>query len=74
MTITKFGKKSSDVLSIKKNFYTDNDFLLSKQKKYQKFILGSHTEKNVKLVIELLQEAPLKITILFTLNVSIAVI
>ena len=36
MTITKFGKKSSDVLSIKKFFYTDNDFLLSKQKKISK--------------------------------------
>ena len=36
MTITKFGKKSGDVLSIKKNFYTDNDFLLSKQKKISK--------------------------------------
>ena len=36
MKIIKFGKKSSDIFNIKKNFYIENDKLLNKQKKISK--------------------------------------
>ena len=43
--ILKFGKKSSDIFSIKQNFYIENDILLSKQKKISKIYKKQPLEK-----------------------------
>jgi len=48
MIRTKFGKKHSDVLSIKKHFYTDNDILLLKQKKISKIYINQPLRKSCK--------------------------
>ena len=44
----KFGKKSSDVFDIKKNFYTENDILLQKQKKISKLYRNQPLRKACK--------------------------
>lgn len=44
----KFGKKLSDVFSIKKNFYLENDTLLKKQKKISKIYKKQPLRKNCK--------------------------
>ena len=38
----KFGKKSLDILSIKKDFFINNRELLKKQKKFLQFIKNNH--------------------------------
>ena len=46
--ILKFGKKSSDIFSIKQNFYIENDILLSKQKKISKIYKKQPLRKKCK--------------------------
>ena len=44
----KFGKKLSDVFSIKENFYLENDILLKKQKKISNIYKKQPLRKNCK--------------------------
>ena len=46
----KFGKKLSDVFSIKENFYLENDILLKKQKKISNIYKKQPLRKIVKRV------------------------